>query len=197
VATAVTADVTRPDSVAELVSSTVERHGGLDVAVNNAGVCGEATPTADIREVDWTRMVDTNLTGVWLSMKYQIPYMRERGGGVIVNVASNLGAHLRVPGMAGYAATKAAVAALTRSAALEYARDGVRITAISPGVTATEMSLWPGTTSADREAWAQQVVPNGQVATPAEVAAAVLWLASDGCRFGVGLDLVFDGGASA
>lgn len=190
-------DATVAGSVAALVSTTVERHGRLDVAVNNAGVRAPYAAIADIEEDDWRRVVDTNLTGVWLSMKYQIRHMRQHGGGVIVNVASNLGAHLRSPGMAAYAATKAAVAALTRTAAREYVSDGIRICALSPGVTATDLSLWPGQTDADRDAWAEQFIPIGRVAAPAEMAAVALWLASDECRFGIGLDLVIDGGASA
>jgi NAD(P)-dependent dehydrogenase (short-subunit alcohol dehydrogenase family) len=193
----VVTDVTDPDSVAGLVRSTVERYGRVDVAVNNAGVLAPWGPTADIDESDWVRVVGTNLTGVWLSMKYEIRHMRSHGGGVIVNVASDLGWHQRSPGMAAYAASKAAVAALTRTAAREYARDGVRIVALSPGVTATDLSLWPGQTSADRDAWAERVLPIGRVAAPDEIAAVAVWLASDECRFGIGLDLVIDGGASA
>ncbi|MEV5536282.1 glucose 1-dehydrogenase [Saccharopolyspora shandongensis] len=193
---AVTADVSNSDDVARLVATTVERHGGLHVAFNNAGVLA-AGPVADIDEQDWDRQLAINVTGVWLSMKHEIAHMREHGGGVIVNTASNLGAHRRVPGTGAYAATKAAVSALTRTAALEYIGEGIRINAISPGPIETTMSLLPGETEAGRAERAKTTQPIGRVGTLAEAAAAVLWLAAPESGFTVGHDLVIDGGASA
>ncbi|MEU6264487.1 SDR family NAD(P)-dependent oxidoreductase [Saccharopolyspora shandongensis] len=192
----VTADVSNSDDVARLVATTVERHGGLHVAFNNAGVLA-AGPVADIDEQDWDRQLAINVTGVWLSMKHEIAHMREHGGGVIVNTASNLGAHRRLPGTGAYAATKAAVSALTRTAALEYIGEGIRINAISPGPIETTMSLRPGETEAERAERLKVDQPIGRIGTLDEAAAAVLWLAAPESGFTVGHDLVLDGGASA
>ncbi|MGH3421225.1 MAG: SDR family NAD(P)-dependent oxidoreductase, partial [Streptosporangiaceae bacterium] len=124
-------------------------------------------------------------------------HMRANGGGVIVDTASNIGAHLRVPFLGGYAATKAAVSALTRAAAREYIAEGIRINAISPGPIETSMSLRPDETAADRDLRLKSALPAGRAGTPWEAAAAVLWLASAESGFTVGNDLVLDGGAAA
>lgn len=196
-ASAVKVDVTDSADVARMVSTIVERHGGLDVAVNNAGVLGSPAPVADLDEDDFGAVVGTNLTGTWLSVKHEVAHMRAHGGGAIVNIASNIGAHGRLPNMAAYAASKAAVSALTRTAARDHIADGVRINAVSPGATDTDMSLRPGETGADRAARLKNAIPLGRVGATAEVAAAVLWLASDEAAFTVGHDLVVDGGATA
>ncbi|MEV0088464.1 glucose 1-dehydrogenase [Saccharopolyspora sp. NPDC050642] len=192
----VTADVSDSDDVARLVATAVERHGGLHVAFNNAGVLATG-PVADFDEQDWDRLMAINVTGVWLSMKHEIAHMREHGGGTIVNTSSNIGAHRRRPGTGAYAATKAAVSALTRTAALEYIGEGIRINAISPGPIETTMSLLPGETEAERTERAKTTQPIGRVGTLEEAAAAVLWLAAPESGFTVGHDLVLDGGASA
>lgn len=196
-ASAVVADVTDSADVARMVETVVARHGGLDVAFNNAGILGEPAPTGDLREDVFDAVIGTNLTGTWLCMKHEIAHMRAHGGGAIVNMASNIGAHGRIPGMAAYAASKAAVSVLTRTAARDHVRDGVRINAVSPGPTDTEMSLRPGETDADRAARLETAIPLGRVGATAEVAAAVLWLASAEAEFTVGHDLVVDGGATA
>ncbi|WP_405142911.1 glucose 1-dehydrogenase [Sphaerisporangium sp. NBC_01403] len=195
-ATALTADVTRPAEVAGLVSEIVRRHGRLDIAVNNAGVFTMGQ-VADIDEADWSHTLDVNVTGVFLSMKHEIAAMREGGGGVIVNVASQIGAHKRIPGLGAYAASKAAVAALTRTAALEYIREGIRINAVSPGPHDTPMSMRPGETLSDRDDRMKAQLPIGRVGTLEEITASVLWLASDDAGFAVGHDLVVDGGSTA
>jgi NAD(P)-dependent dehydrogenase (short-subunit alcohol dehydrogenase family) len=123
--------------------------------------------------------------------------MRAHGGGVIVNTASNIGYHGRRPGMAAYAASKAAVSTLTRVAALDHIKDNVRINAVSPGATDTTMSLRPGETDADRAARLATTVPIARVATTDEVVSAVLWLASEESSFVVGHDLVVDGGVTS
>ncbi|MEU5716413.1 glucose 1-dehydrogenase [Streptomyces sp. NPDC020403] len=197
-AAAVTADVTRSQDVRALVRRTVDHFGSLDVAVNNAGVFRGGTPVADLSEQDWRTLLDINVTGVLLSLQAEVAQMRDQPtGGAIVNIASNLGAHSRVPGVAGYVATKAAVSALTRAAALDHIADGVRINAVSPGPSATAMSLRPGETDAGRAARMKGAVPLGRVSSTAEVAAAVLYLASPDAASVVGSDLVVDGGASA
>ncbi len=197
VASAVVADVTDSADVARMVETVVARHGGLDVAFNNAGILGEPAPAGDLREDVFDAVIGTNLTGTWLCMKHEIAHMRAHGGGAIVNMASNIGAHGRIPGMAAYAASKAAVSVLTRTAARDHVRDGVRINAVSPGPTDTEMSLRPGETDAGRAARLETAIPLGRVGATAEVAAAVLWLASAEAGFTVGHDLVVDGGATA
>ena len=157
-------------------------------------------PPARVAEVpagDWRTVLDVNLTGVFLAMKYEIGHMAAHGGGAIVNVASNIGAHGRRPGLAAYAAAKAGVSVLTRNAAREYAAEGLRINAVSPGATDTPMSFRPGEPAADRDARIAASVPAGRVADPAEVAAAITWLASDEATFVVGHDLVADGGLTA
>lgn len=195
-ASAVVADVSSSEDVARLVTTTLERHGGLHVAFNNAGIL-EAGPLADMDEAAWDRQLAVNVTGVFLCMRYEIAHMRANGGGVIVNTASNLGAHMRLPFLGAYAASKAAVSALTRAAAKEYIGAGIRINAISPGPIETPMSLRPGETDADRAERLKDALPIGRAGTLAEAADAVLWLASPEAGFTVGHDLVIDGGATA
>ncbi|MEU4834762.1 glucose 1-dehydrogenase [Streptosporangium sp. NPDC023615] len=195
-ADAVTADVSSSADVARLVATTVERHGGLHVAFNNAGVV-EGGMLADMDEDAWDRQLAVNLTGVFLSMKYEIAHMLGNGGGVIVNTSSNLGAHLRLPFLGAYAASKAAVSALSRTAAREYIGRGIRVNAISPGPVDTSMSLRPGETEADRAERLKDALPIGRVGTLDEAASAVLWLAAPESGFAVGHDLVLDGGATA
>ncbi|UBI37966.1 MULTISPECIES: SDR family NAD(P)-dependent oxidoreductase [Streptomyces] len=194
---AVVADVTRAADAAAMVAAAVERHGGLHIAFNNAGVFGRPAPVAEQDEDAWASVLAVNTTGVWLSMKYEIAHMRAHGGGAIVNSASNIGFHARRPGLGAYAASKAAVSVLTRTAAREYIAEGVRINAVSPGGTDTPMSFRPGETAEERDARVRAVVPIGRVAEIREITAAVAWLASDEAAFVVGHDLVVDGGASA
>ncbi|GAA3055083.1 hypothetical protein GCM10020000_41710 [Streptomyces olivoverticillatus] len=141
---AVVADVTRSEDVARMVATTVERHGGLHIAFNNAGIGGKPGPSSELDEAVWAAVFAVNTTGVWLSMKYEIEHMRRHGGGVIVNSASNIGFHGRRPGMGAYAASKGAVSILTRTAAREYIAEGVRINAVSPGGTNTPHVLPAG-----------------------------------------------------
>jgi len=196
-ATAVPTDVTRSAEVAALVARTAEVYGRLDVAVNSAGVLTAFGPVGDIDEEQWASIVSVNLTGVLLSMKHEIAQMRRGGGGVIVNVSSNLGAHMRVPMLGGYAATKAAVSVLTRNAARDHIGEGIRINTVSPGPTDTAMSYQPGETRSDRDNRLRGQLPVGRVGALSEVAAAVLYLASPEAAFAVGTDLVLDGGATA
>ncbi|WP_028813545.1 SDR family NAD(P)-dependent oxidoreductase [Streptomyces flavidovirens] len=195
---AVTADVSRSEDVRALVRESVERFGSLDVAVNNAGVFRGGGPVAELSESDWRTLLDINVTGVLLSMQAEIDAMRsQEDGGVIVNISSNLGAHRRIPGAAGYIASKAAVSALTRAAAIDHIQDGVRINAVSPGASATTMSLRPGESDAERAVRMKDESPLGRISTTGEVAAAVLYLASADAASVVGSELVIDGGASA
>ncbi|MCG5215684.1 SDR family oxidoreductase [Streptosporangium sp. KLBMP 9127] len=194
-ATATTVDVTDSASVAALVGEIVERYGRLDIAINNAGVFTMGSVT-DLPESEWTRVLEINATGVFLAMKHQVAAMRTAGKGVIVNVSSNLGAHMHVPGLSAYAASKAAVTALSRTAALEHIGEGIRINVVSPGPHDTEMSMRPGETEAERETRMKEQVPIGRVGSLDEITGTVLWLASDDAGFAVGNDLVVDGGTS-
>jgi NAD(P)-dependent dehydrogenase (short-subunit alcohol dehydrogenase family) len=195
-ASALPADLTDTVQVANLMQTVVDRYGQLDLAVNNAGT-NTLGMVADLDEADWSRIVATNLTGVWLSLKHEIAHMRRSGGGVIVNVSSRIGAHSTVPGTGAYAATKAGVSALTRTAAREYIADNIRINAVSPGAIDTHMSRGIGETDTDRNQRLAVTLPIGRVGSLEEVANAVLWLASPAASFAVGHDLVLDGGASA
>ncbi|WP_046469656.1 SDR family NAD(P)-dependent oxidoreductase [Allosalinactinospora lopnorensis] len=195
-ASAVTADVTDAEDMARLMEETARRCGRLDIAVNNAGTLTAADPVADIDEREWRTLLEVNVTGVLLAMGEQIRHMRGRGG-TIVNVSSNIGTHLRIPGIGAYAASKAAVTTLTRAAALEYIGEGIRINAVSPGASDTPMSLLPGETEEQRAARMREQVPIGRIGALEEIAPAVLYLASPESGFAVGTDLVLDGGAAA
>jgi NAD(P)-dependent dehydrogenase (short-subunit alcohol dehydrogenase family) len=194
----VTGDVARDAEIQAVVDAAVDRFGSLDVAVNNAGVFRGGQPLAELSSADWQEQLDINLTGMFLALRAEIRQMRSQpSGGAIVNIASTFGAHTRSPGAAAYAATKAAVSALTRGAALDHIHDGVRINAVSPGAVDTPMSLRPGETEADRADRAKATLPLGRVSTTSEIAAAVLYLASDDASSVVGTDLVVDSGATA
>ncbi|MFK3981498.1 SDR family NAD(P)-dependent oxidoreductase [Micromonospora sp. NPDC050397] len=196
-ATAVTADVTDSAQLQNLVRESVTRFGGLDIAVNNAGVLRGTVPVGEVDEEDWDLVLRTNVTGVWLAMKHEIAHMKEHGGGAIVNISANLGAHRRIPNAAAYITSKAAVSALTRAAALDHIHQNIRINAVSPGASAAPMSLRPGETEAERAERMKTENPLGRVAEAEEVAAAVLYLASPAAGAVVGNDLVIDSGASA
>jgi NAD(P)-dependent dehydrogenase (short-subunit alcohol dehydrogenase family) len=130
-------------------------------------------------------------------LKHEIKQMSGQGSGTIVNISSNIGAHSTRPGMSAYVATKAAVSALSRAAALEYIAEGIRINAVSPGASDTSMSFRAGETPADRDNRLRSAVPIGRVGTLDEVTATILWVASSEASFMVGHDLVIDGGATA
>lgn len=194
----VTADVTRAADVQAVVAAAVDRFGALDVAVNNAGVFLGGQPLADLPESDWTEQLDINVTGVFHALQAEIRQMRTQPtGGAIVNIASIFGVHARHPGATAYAATKAAVSVLTQGAARDHIGDGVRINAVSPGPVQTEMSLLPGETEAERAERMENSVPLGRASSTAEIAAAVLYLASDDASSVVGTDLVVDSGKTA
>ncbi|MFI6800234.1 SDR family NAD(P)-dependent oxidoreductase [Streptosporangium canum] len=195
-AAALTVDVSDSASVAGLVGRIVERCGRLDIAINNAGVLAMGQ-VADQPEDDFAQVIDINLNGIFLSMRHQIPAMLAGGGGVIVNFSSQIGTHKRIPGFGAYAASKAGVTALTRTAALEYIGRGIRINAISPGPHDTSMSMRPGETEADRAARVKGQLPIGRVGSLDEITGTVLWLASEDAGFVVGSDIVVDGGSTA
>ena len=192
-ALAITCDVTDSDAVQAALRATVDTFGGLDIAFNNAGIEQRPTPTAELTEEQWNRVIDVNLRGVFVCMRHEIPLLLERGGGAIVNTSS--GAGIRgFAGGAAYGAAKHGVIGLTRCAALDYAASNIRINAICPGIIDTEMmDRFTGGTDAGRAAVIAQE-PIGRMGHPDEIAAAVAYLCSDDAAFTVGHALVLDGG---
>jgi NAD(P)-dependent dehydrogenase (short-subunit alcohol dehydrogenase family) len=190
-------DVTDVRAVEEMVKQGVEAFGGLDCAFNNAGIEGEIAPTAECSEENWERVIEVNLKGVWLCMKYEIRQMLGRGGGSIVNTSSVSGL-LGDPNHPAYAASKHGVSGLTQSAALEYARSGIRINAVCPAAIRTPMI--ERALEADPELSWENLAdghPMGRIGEPEEVAEAVVWLCSDGASFVTGHLLPVDGGLVA
>lgn len=188
-------DVTREDEVAALVAAAVESWGRLDCAVNNAGITGSGGAIPDLELEQWNRTLAVNLTGVFLCLKYEIPAMRERGG-AIVNMASGAGL-IGVPGLPHYCASKHGVLGLTKTAALENARSGVRVNAICPG--STDTPLLRGAMSADPrlEELVLSNIPSGRLGRPEEIAEAAVWLCSDRAAWVTGESMLVDGGSVA
>jgi len=190
-------DVSKSDDVRRMVAHAVDGYGGLDYAFNNAGFVGSTAGIVETTEEDWQRAIATNLTSVWLSMKYEIPEMLKRGGGAIVNNGSVIG--LVGSGFAiGGVATKHGVSGLTKSAALEYATRGIRVNAVAPGMVRTPLadrmvkSLQPGAETA-----ILSVVPQGRWCQPEEVAEVVVFLCSDAASHVTGHIMPVDGGWTA
>jgi NAD(P)-dependent dehydrogenase (short-subunit alcohol dehydrogenase family) len=185
-------------SVVQLLDSIGERHGRLDYAFNNAGSGAGGGPVATMSEFVWRATINGFLTSVFLCMRCQIPLMLAGGGGVIVNNSSVDGLRgYPFPGGAAYAAAKHGVLGLTKSAALEHASSGLRITAVCPGWVATpEVTAWMASDPSVAAGILQQT-PRGRIASPDEVANAVLWLCSDAASFMIGSPLVVDGGYMA
>ena len=191
----VIADVTQERDVVAAMAAAVAQFGKVDVAFNNAGVFTLGA-TDELSYDEWSHTMNTNVTGVWLCLKHAILQMRLQGGGTIVNMSSNLGAHLAYPGMAAYITSKAAVSALTKAAAVEAIAHGIRINSISAGPLDTPMSVRPGESLDERANRMRAIIPLGRAGQISEVAAAVLWLAGDASGFVTGHDLVMDGAES-
>lgn len=186
-------DVTRSEEIKSALDQVVDIYGRLDLAFNNAGVEQPVTPTADISEDDWNRIIDVDLRGVFLCMKYEIPLMLASGGGAIVNTSSGAGV-IGIDGQAAYAAAKHGVIGLTKSAALDYAKANIRINAVCPGIIDTPMmDRFSGGTTEGRQRVIDQE-PVGRMGRPEEIGSAVLWLCSSDAAFTVGHALVVDGG---
>jgi len=189
-------DVSQSDQVEALINKAVETYGRLDCVFNNAGIEGEQALTPDYTEENWDRVININLKGVWLGMKYEIPQMLKQGGGAIVNMSSVAGL-VGFPSSPAYVASKHGILGLTKTAALEYATEGIRVNAVCPGVIRTPMV--ERATGGDPEVEAQfaAMEPVGRMGKPEEVAEAVVWLCSDAASFVTGHSMVVDGGLVA
>jgi NAD(P)-dependent dehydrogenase (short-subunit alcohol dehydrogenase family) len=190
---ALATDVTDAAALGRLIEATVERFGRLDAAINSAGTIHRPAPIADIDPDEFDRVVATDLRGVYLSMRAEIPAMLEAGGGTIVNISSAAGIK-GVPGMSAFAAAKAGVIALTRTAALDYSGRNIRVNAIAPGPILAGPIL-NGPPQAREQVAA--MVPVRRMGQPEEVAAAAVWLSSGQSSFVTGTTLVIDGGLTA
>jgi len=190
------ADVSKAADVEALIKKTVDTYGRLDCAFNNAGIEGEMATTVDCTEENWDRTVAIDLKGVWLCLKYEIPQMLKQGGGAIVNTASVAGL-VGFSGLPAYVAAKHGVNGLTKTAALEYAKAGIRVNAVCPGVIKTPMvdRLFSSQPHAGEAIAALE--PVGRLGKPEEIGEAVVWLCSDAASFVTGLPMAVDGGLVA
>lgn len=185
-------DVSKGVEVEMLIDKTIDIYGRLDCAFNNAGIPSIGMLT-EVLEEDWDRVIDVNLKGTWLCLKYEIAAMLKLGGGAIVNAAS-MGAVVGFAGYTSYCASKGGVIALTQAAAMEYAKSGIRINAVSPGAIETDML---GTIPAPQLAQIVAMHPIRRSGKPKEVAEAVVWLCSDAASFVTGHNMIIDGGYTA
>ncbi|MEK7951884.1 glucose 1-dehydrogenase [Luteolibacter soli] len=192
-ALAIRCDVSDESQAAAMVERTVAEFGRLDAAFNNAGVMAKLAPTAESTHEEWERVIGINLRGVWSCMKHELMQMQRQQSGAIVNNAS-VGALTGNPGIGSYIASKHGVVGLTRTAALEYAKQGIRVNAVNPGLIDTQIAR--DVVSGDEEAYrnAGDQVPIGRPGRPEEIASAVLWLCSPAASYVVGHALTVDGG---
>ncbi len=192
------ADVSKSDDVKAYVAKALDSFGRIDGLFNNAGILGAAGYMVDLDEADFDRVIAINLKGVFLGLKYVLPVMLRQGAGSIVNTGSMTSTG-GVPGLTAYGATKYGVISLTKTAALEVAKSGVRVNAVLPGNIKTKMALnsVPAANWAEAEKIAGSSVPQGHMGVPEDIAAAVIFLFSDGARHITGIELPVDGGITA
>ena len=186
-------DVSKSDDVKALIKKTIDTFGQLDFAYNNAGIEGASATTKDCSEENWDKTIGINLKGIWLCMKYEIPIMLQKGKGVIVNCASVAGL-VGFQGLPAYVASEHGVIGLTKTAALEYAKLGIRVNVVCPGVIQTPMI--DRLTGKKKESIEQfkELEPIGRFGEPEEIANAVIWLCSDEASFVTGIEIPVDGG---
>jgi NAD(P)-dependent dehydrogenase (short-subunit alcohol dehydrogenase family) len=189
-------DVSRSDQVAAMVEQIVARFGRLDIAFNNAGIDIEHEPLAKATEETFDRLMSVNVKGVWLCMKFEIQQMLTQGSGAIVNTSS-VGGLVGAPRQPIYGATKHAVLGMTKAAAVEYGRKGIRINAVCPGIIRTEMMDRAIARDPRREAYIEQAHPIGRVGEAEDIARVVVFLSSDDAAFVVGHSMAVDGGFTA
>jgi NAD(P)-dependent dehydrogenase (short-subunit alcohol dehydrogenase family) len=189
----VRADVSAESDVAQAVRTVMDTFGRLDYALNNAGIDGDLLPLAEQSASSWQRVIDVNLSGVFFGLKHQIPAMIASGGGSIVNVSSTAGIR-GYPGLAPYAAAKHGVNGLTKTAAIEYGAQGIRVNSICPGAISTPMLVEYLETRPDMRAVLVEGNPLRRMSEPREIAQTALWLCSDASSYVTGHELVADGG---
>lgn len=192
----VATDVSQAAQVKELVDRTMQEFGRLDFAFNNAAIGNDPTPIPEQDEETYDRVMDINVKGVWLSMKYEIPAMLKTGGGSIVNTSSTLGV-IGWSGLEIYTASKHAVIGLTKSIAVEFSKQGIRVNAILPAAIETEMLQRHVGNDPNVRAHLNDQHPIGRIGTPEEVADAAIWLSSSKASFVTGHSLLVDGGITA
>ena len=194
-ATFVQVDVTQAAAVEAMISTTVQTYGRLDCAHNNAGIGSRPRVRLhELPEENWDRVLDINLKGVWLCMKYEIIQMLAQGGGAIVNTASIMGLVGSWSRSGAYNASKHGVVGLTKTAALEYATSGIRVNCVCPGYIRTPLIAEALTSHPEMEAQIVARHPIGRMGQPEEIAAAVIWLCSDAASFVTGHTMTVDGG---
>jgi len=189
-------DVSRADQVAAMVEQVVARFGRLDAAFNNAGIDIEHEPLAKASEDTFDQLMRVNVKGVWLCMKLEIEQMLKQGGGAIVNTSS-IGGLIGAPRQPIYGATKHAVLGLTKAAAVEYGRKGIRVNAICPGIIRTEMTERAVARDPRRQAYVEQAHPIGRLGEAEDIARSVVFLCSEDAAFVLGHALAVDGGFTA
>lgn len=187
-------DVADEAAVEAMVKAAVDTYGGLDMACNNAGIEGRQHALADMPTDEFRRVIDVNLMGVYFCMKHEIPAMLERGGGVIINISSTAGFRGYAK-LGPYVSSKHAVTGLTKSTALEYADQGIRVLSVHPAAIETPMISRAMADNPDLAEAMESMHPIGRVGQPREIADVVVFLCSDGASFMTGSQIVVDGGA--
>jgi NAD(P)-dependent dehydrogenase (short-subunit alcohol dehydrogenase family) len=190
-------DVTKSEEVKSVMTTALKNYGRLDYACNNAGIGGPPMLTGEYKEEDWRAVIDVNLIGAWLCMKYELEIMQKQGGGVIVNMASILG-KVGFATASAYVAAKHGLIGLTETAALEYATQNIRVNAVCPGFIYTPLLEKAGMkTGTDLHTQISNLHPMKRMGTSEEIANAVTWLCSDAASFITGHALMVDGGYTA